>query len=180
MISDLAADTTYTVHVVATNAAGAGAPTGSTMITIGAQAVNGYWMLETDGTVYAFGDAAFHGSIQAFLNDAQAGIPATTWLNEPIVAIVATPANDGYWLVAADGGTFSFGNAPYRGSVPAVLAVGASLNRPINGMVAYGNGYLMTSTDGGVFTFSDLEFYGSPGNTPPDTDITSLTAIAVG
>ena len=39
-------------------------------------------------------------------------------LNKPIVgmAAVPTPTGDGYWLVASDGGVFSFGDAPFRGS----------------------------------------------------------------
>jgi len=38
---------------------------------------------------------------------------------------------------------------------------GTRLNRPIVGMVRYGNGYLMVSSDGGVFDFSNLAFVGS-------------------
>jgi len=34
----------------------------------------------------------------------------------PIVGMAATPSGDGYWLVAADGGIFAFGSAPYEGS----------------------------------------------------------------
>jgi hypothetical protein len=29
------------------------------------------------------------------------------------------------------------------------------LNKPITGMVAFGNGYLMVAEDGGIFNFSD-------------------------
>ena len=35
-----------------------------------------------------------------------------------IVGITATPNGGGYWLVGADGGVFSFGNAGYYGSLP--------------------------------------------------------------
>jgi hypothetical protein len=38
------------------------------------------------------------------------------------------PATGGYWLVASDGGIFSF-NAPYDGSTGAI-----ALNKPIVGM----------------------------------------------
>jgi hypothetical protein len=37
-------------------------------------------------------------------------------LNAPIVGITATPDGDGYWLVAADGGVFTFGDAEFAGS----------------------------------------------------------------
>ena len=32
-------------------------------------------------------------------------------LNTPIVGMAATPDGGGYWLVASDGGIFSFGDA---------------------------------------------------------------------
>jgi hypothetical protein len=37
-------------------------------------------------------------------------------LNKPIVGMAATPSGNGYWLVASDGGIFSFGDAVFRGS----------------------------------------------------------------
>ena len=50
-------------------------------------------------------------------------------LNQPIVGMAATPDGKGYWLVASDGGIFSFGDAAYAGSTGAV-----ALNEPIVGM----------------------------------------------
>jgi hypothetical protein len=79
-------------------------------------------------------------------------------LNRPIVGLVPTPDNEGYWLIAADGGVFSFGDARFHGSMG-----GAQLNRPIIGMVPYGSAYLMIASDGGVFNFSTLPFFGSDG-----------------
>jgi hypothetical protein len=40
-----------------------------------------------------------------------------------------TPSGAGYWLVAADGGVFSFGDAQFCGSVG-----GTHLNSPMVGM----------------------------------------------
>jgi hypothetical protein len=34
-----------------------------------------------------------------------------------MVGIAANPDGSGYWLVAFDGGVFSFGGAPYEGSM---------------------------------------------------------------
>jgi hypothetical protein len=52
-------------------------------------------------------------------------------LNQPIVGMAATPDGQGYWLVAADGGIFSFGDAYFRGS-----AGNLALNAPVAGMAA--------------------------------------------
>jgi len=45
------------------------------------------------------------------------------------VGMAATPDGKGYWLVASDGGIFSFGDAGFFGSTGAI-----HLNRPIVGM----------------------------------------------
>ncbi len=81
-------------------------------------------------------------------------------LNQPIVGMAATPNGQGYWLVAADGGIFSFGNASFFGSTGALR-----LNRPIVGMAVTpsGLGYWLVAADGGVFTFGDASFFGSTG-----------------
>ena len=56
--------------------------------------------------VSAHGDAVNYGSM------------AGQKLNAPSNHIVATPDGRGYWLVAADGGTFTFGDAWISGSPP--------------------------------------------------------------
>ncbi|MCB0993353.1 MAG: hypothetical protein KDB16_20420, partial [Acidimicrobiales bacterium] len=134
----------------------------------------GYYLIGSDGGVFAFGDASFHGSIQGIVNDLVGpGLPATEWLACPVVGLVPTSDGDGYWLVACDGGVFSFGSAPYRGSVPEVLP-GVPLNRPINGMVAYGGGYLMVASDGGAFNFG-APFFGSLGANPPAEPVVAIS-----
>ena len=80
----------------------------------------------------------------------------------------------GYWLVAADGGVFTFGDAPFFGSIP---GRNISLNAPVVGMARTpsGKGYWLVAGDGGVFTFGDAPFFGSiPGTN------TSLNAPVVG
>jgi hypothetical protein len=67
----------------------------------------------------------------------------------------------GYWLVASDGGVFSFGDAQFYGSTGSI-----HLNQPIVGMArtADGRGYWLVASDGGVFSFGDALFYGSTGS----------------
>jgi hypothetical protein len=119
----------------------------------------GYYMVGADGGVFSFGDARFHGS--------SGGMRLTA----PVRAITPDPDGAGYWLVSVDGGVFAF-DAPYRGSMGSVR-----LNRPIVGMVAFGNGYLMVGADGGIFNFSSKPFYGSLGSRPPPVPIVSVAAI---
>ncbi len=81
---------------------------------------NGYWLVASDGGIFAFGTARFFGSTGA------------TRLNQPIVGMSSTPDGNGYWLVASDGGIFAFGTARFFGSTGATR-----LHRPIVGL-AYG------------------------------------------
>ena len=48
-------------------------------------------------------------------------------LSAPIVGIVAAPDGKGYWLVAKDGGVFSFGSARFYGSLPAKHIVSSAV-----------------------------------------------------
>jgi hypothetical protein len=111
---------------------------------------NGYWLVASDGGIFAFGDAGFFGSTGAMT------------LNKPIVGMAATPSGNGYWLVASDGGVFAFGDAGFFGSTGAI-----KLNKPITGMTpsGTGQGYRMVATDGGIFSFGDAAFFGSAGGT---------------
>jgi hypothetical protein len=89
-------------------------------------------------------------------------------LAAPIVGAEESPrggnssnsGNIAYWLVAADGGVFSFAGAPFWGSMG-----GHSLNSPMVAMAATpdAGGYWLVGADGGVFTFGDANFYGSMG-----------------
>ena len=110
--------------------------------------VAGYWVVAQDGGIFAFGAAKFFGSMGG------------KKLNQPILAMVATPTGNGYWLVAADGGIFSFGDATFWGSTGAL-----KLNQPVVGMASSptGKGYWLVARDGGIFAFGDATFAGSTG-----------------
>ena len=81
-------------------------------------------------------------------------------LNKPIVGMAATPDGGGYWLVASDGGIFSYGDAAFYGSTGSMV-----LNKPVVGMAPTpdGKGYWLVASDGGIFSYGDAKFYGSTG-----------------
>jgi hypothetical protein len=83
----------------------------------------------------------------------------------------------GYWMVASDGGVFSFGDARFVGS-----AGSQSLNKPIVAMTPTpsGLGYWMVSSDGGLFAFGDAPFVGSAGSVPLTKPIVSMAATPSG
>ena len=98
-------------------------------------------------------------------------------LNAPIVGMAATPTGGGYWMVAADGGVFSFGNATYYGSMGS-----KHLNDPIVGMAAAptGHGYWLAASDGGIFAFGSAKFHGSMGGKPLNAPVVGIAAAPTG
>ncbi len=168
---------------------------------------NGYWVAGSDGSVFAYGDAGFYGSMGGHpLDQPVVGMAATTsghgyWLvardggifsfgdasfygsmggqhlNQPIVGMSTTRSGQGYWMVASDGGIFSFGDASFFGSTGAMHLV-----RPVVGMAttASGQGYWMVASDGGIFSFGDASFYGSTGGLPIPAPIAGMASAGQG
>src|SRR5687768_6748246 len=79
-------------------------PTGDPSIDV----APGYWSTTSDGAVYSFGGAPYHGGM--------GGKP----LAKPIIGLTPTPEGSGYWQLAEDGGIFSFGDAAFHGSTGAM------------------------------------------------------------
>src|SRR3954451_15765464 len=58
---------------------------------------NGYWIFTTGGRALPYGDAKFYGDLSRIK------------LNGPVLDSVPTASGNGYYMVASDGGVFSFG-----------------------------------------------------------------------
>jgi hypothetical protein len=108
---------------------------GWTVGTTGDQRRGRWNLVASDGGIFSFGDAHFHGSTGAIK------------LNQPIVGMAATSTGHGYWLVASDGGIFSFGDALFYGS-------GRATNQPIVGIATrLGSHYWLAGPGRSVFKF---------------------------
>ncbi len=127
--------------------------------------ITGYDMVGQNGAVYAF-------------NVPSRGQLAGTTLNRPIVGMAATADRAGYWLVASDGGIFSFGDAQFYGSTGAI-----TLNKPIVGIAPSpdGGGYWLAASDGGIFSFGDATYYGSAASptTPVSAPVVGILSMAM-
>src|SRR5579884_2184713 len=128
----------------------------------GPHSVPAYWLVASDGGIFAFGGMPFYGSM--------GGRP----LAKPMVGMAPTADYKGYWTVASDGGIFSFGDAPFRGSVPGAIGHGPSY--PIVGMAVdpATGGYWLVGSDGGLFSFG-APFFGS---VPQYAKVTNVVAMA--
>ena len=56
----------------------------------------GYWLVASDGGIFAYGDAKFYGSTGGM------------HLTSPIVAMQRTATGHGYWMLRADGAGYDF------------------------------------------------------------------------
>ncbi len=87
-----------------------------------------------------------------------------------------------YWLVASDGGIFSF--AGPAGRTPRFYGSAGSirLNQPIVGMAAHpsGTGYWFVASDGGIFSYGDAKFFGSTGSIKLAKPIVGMAATPSG
>ena len=135
------ADSAVTAKVV-----GSGGPLSVNQPVVGMAATptgNGYWLVASDGGIFAYGDAKFHGST------------GNIHLAKPIVTLASTPSGKGYWFCASDGGIFAYGDAKYHGTVhPAAGVCGMARTRT-------GKGYWIAAHDGTVYSFGDAKVMGS-------------------
>jgi hypothetical protein len=121
----------------------------------------GYWLDASDGGVFAYGDTQFYGSIPGLgLHPAGSGLPNS--LNAPIVGMVPSNDDSGYFMVASDGGVFAFGDAHFAGSCPGIGGCAGSAVAVMPD--ASGNGYWLVTTTGNVYTFGDAPNFGAPGH----------------
>ena len=104
----------------------------------------GYFMVASDGGVFAFGDAHFAGSC-----------PGTVGCSGTAVAVMPDASGDGYWVVTKAGSVYAFGDAAYYG-VPSHGLVTSAVRTPD------GRGYWILLRDGEVFSYGDAVNFGSP------------------
>jgi hypothetical protein len=107
---------------------------------------SGYYVLDSSGRIYSYGDARGHGST------------AGTTLSYSLVGFATTPTGKGYWVLASNGSVFHFGDAGFYGSTAKL-----KLLAPIVAMAPTpsGHGYWLLAANGSVFSFGDAVSHGS-------------------
>jgi GH25 family lysozyme M1 (1,4-beta-N-acetylmuramidase) len=131
------------------------------------------WQYADNGSVPGIPTAVdmdvFNGSIS--------GLVISSAILKNRVGMAATPDSAGYWIVASDGGIFSFGDAPFYGSMG-----GQHMNAPVVGMAArpQGDGYWLVGSDGGIFCFGNAGYHGSMGGQHINAPIVGVCATADG
>jgi hypothetical protein len=106
----------------------------------------GYFMVASDGGVFAFGDARFAGSC-----------PGMGGCSGAAVSVVPDASGNGYWLVTQTGNIYAFGDAPFYGAP-------GNQGSPVTSAVrtADGGGYWVLLADGAVYAYGDAVARGGP------------------
>ncbi len=123
----------------------------------------------SDGGVFAFGNAGFYGSVPG-LGLAPAGTEGSRHLSAPVVGVVPSIDDKGYFMVGSDGGVFAFGDAQFEGSCPGIG--GCSGQAVAVAPDDSGRGYWVVTSTGRIYSFGDAPYFGAPG--PQSSAITSM------
>jgi hypothetical protein len=110
----------------------------------------GYFMVASDGGVFAFGDAKFEGSC-----------PGIGGCSGAAVSVVPDASGNGYWVVTSTGSVYTFGNAANYGQPG---AQGSGVTSAV--ATPSGSGYWILDGAGQVFPFGNAAGMGSlpPGS----------------
>jgi len=104
----------------------------------------GYFMVASDGGVFAFGDAHFAGSC-----------PGIGGCSGSAVDVMPDASGNGYWIVTNTGNVYAFGDAAYYGG-PGHGTVTSAVATPD------GKGYWVLLSDGEVFAYGSAAYLGAP------------------
>jgi len=103
-----------------------------------------YFMVSSDGGVFAFGDAHFAGSC-----------PGIGGCQGSAVSVIPDASGHGYWVTTSTGNVYAFGDAPYYG------APGIQTSPVISAVrTPDGGGYWILLANGTVFNYGDAEYLG--------------------
>ena len=111
----------------------------------------GYWLIASDGGVFAFGDAGFFGSL--------GGAPPSTAL----VGVAPTPDGGGYWVLGRQRHACTTSATRRRSGVSRRLARrSARMKSPMTGLIPdfSGQGFDAVNGSGQAFAYGDAPYFG--------------------
>ena len=123
---------------------GGGGPTGYGIVTT--PSGGGYWQWMSNGAVYSWGDAHYHG-----------GANAISGATSPIVGMARDATGGGYWQVAKSGKVYAFGDAANKGGLDTIPH-----SSPAVGIASDGTGYWVVTENGAIYSFG-APYHGGAG-----------------
>jgi hypothetical protein len=127
---------------------------------------SGYWMLGSDGGVFAFGDARELGDQSSVLrvNPSFRGSPVK---RHESVDLEPSPSGDGYWVLSNAGSIDAYGDARGRVSIDeGALTLNAGEQATSLSVTPSGNGLWVFTSQGRTITYGDARHLGDMSGTP--------------
>jgi sugar lactone lactonase YvrE len=131
---------------------------------------SGYWMLGSDGKIFAFGDAR-----SASFGDPSGAMPP----GAKAVHIEPTPSNKGYWVVADSGDVYAYGDALFAGGVSGSQLLSNEKVTSLSPTLS-GKGYWIFTSRGRVFPRGDAQAFGDLSNITLNGPVKSSIATPSG
>jgi sugar lactone lactonase YvrE len=131
---------------------------------------SGYWMLGSDGKIFAFGDAR-----SASFGDPSGAMPP----GAKAVHIEPSPSNKGYWVVADSGDVYAYGDATFAGGVPGSQLLANEKVTSLSPTLS-GKGYWIFTSRGRVFPRGDAQSFGDLANITLNGPVKSSIATPSG
>jgi hypothetical protein len=112
---------------------------------------SGYWLLGSNGAVFAFGDAQGYGDTTAL----PGAVRHQEWVDlEP------SPSGGGYWILSGGGAIEAFGDARGRIAVDRATILEAGEEASSISVTPSGRGLWLFTSTGRVFTYGDARHFG--------------------
>src|SRR5581483_2066323 len=135
-----------------------------------------YYLLDETGAVFALGGANSINHVNApYYGGPNANNVIGYPTNKATYIDLARPRRDGYRVLASNGGVFSYGSAPFKGSAAGFLCGTCQAVQMASGPDS--SYYWVLGSDGGIFAFPSpgAPFYGSAAGLLP----AGTTAVAI-
>lgn len=155
---------TYEITIFASN--GVGAILSQPLeIVITTESINGVLYVTRSGTVYPYGDAASHSTLN---------------VNTKVISVIgiaSTFDGKGYWIATSRGNVFNYGDARFYGSAARTL-----IPSPIVAFAptADREGYYLVSASGNVYCYGDATYFGGESGTKLATPIAAFAVTPDG
>lgn len=126
--------------------------------------LDGYWVVDGNGDVEAFGDVPDHGSWPYFREGMNTG-------HDTVSSLRRNEDGSGYWIVTGSGILQEFGACANHGEFEAtgntnIMSLYEGYREQIWGIAptASGGGYWFVRADGEIIPWGDADYFGQPGS----------------
>lgn len=120
----------------------------------------GYYLLDESGALYTLGGyGSWFKDNAPYLGAPNQGNVINYPTHRAVQVEIFRPTRFGYWILASNGGVFTYGDAPFFGSAAGLMC--GSCTAVAMASTPTGLGYWILDSNGGLYSFGDAIFHGN-------------------